>query len=214
MYAQGMLTKEDLRKAIELHSRSQHRRFGDCLREIGAVTETQLATAVGLQWSCPVLSETAPSTVYRYLELVPALLLKRALMVPVGYNSGSKVLQMAFATDVDHAALYCLEQVLECRTQACIATQSFVEAVLERTAQNANHDQALFVCSSDREIARISRSYAVQTGAEKATATAWNDLTWIRLHGRRTMDLLFSSSHVLDKNGFTDRSGFEDLISN
>ncbi len=130
MLSRGMVDQEQLKRALQAQKDSGGGRVGEWLRHIGAVSEEQVTQILGLQSSAAVFPLERSR---RYLEcarMVPFHLMEAAEMVPVHHLPASRHLYIAFAERINHSALYALEKMLPCRTEACLAVKSLVQRVL------------------------------------------------------------------------------------
>jgi hypothetical protein len=90
---------------------------------------------------------------------------------------------------VDHAALYAIEKILDCRTQPCVAGRKSVARALEHMRQQPRPSEVEFGVVRDvAEIGRISSSYVAKLGAEEVRLARVGSILWLRLKVR--------SSHV------------------
>jgi hypothetical protein len=168
MLSRGDLTREQLRAALEAQQGNHQRRIGECLQALGFATEQQITTALGLQWACPVLAWRAPhdSVCGR---LLPYRLLERFRMLPIQFVRATRIFCVAFCDGIDYTALYAIEQMLDCRTEACLISRSSMDRELERMGHEARIGDLLFESWHDpAAMARITCGYALKFGGSSA----------------------------------------------
>jgi hypothetical protein len=192
MLSRGQLTNGQLRAALAAQRGSGHRRIGEWLEELGFATEQQVTTALGLQWSCPVLAWRAPHD-YACGRMLPYRLLERFRMLPVQFVAATRIFYVAFCDGIDYTALYAIEQMLDCRTEACLITRSSMDRELDRMGHEARAGDILFESWRDpAAMAHITCGYALKLGAEQVRIVACGEYIWVRLEAKReSVTLLF-----------------------
>jgi hypothetical protein len=191
MLSRQQLTAEQLRTAIDAQTAAGQHRLGDWLEKLGFATEQQVTAALGLQWSCPVLaSRTLRENTCG--KMVPYRLLQRFRMLPVQFVASTRVLLMAFCDGIDHTALYTIEQMLDCRTQACVMSHTALEYELERMGRETQTTDRLFDSLRDpSEMARITRGYVNKLGTTAVRMAGCGEYIWVRLEAGEVATLLF-----------------------
>ena len=117
-------------------------------------------------------------------------------MLPVHYLRAQETLFMAFVDGVDRTVLYAVEQMLRVRTVPCIVSETDLSFALEALRPLASAPTAVFESPSEPlEMARTTRSYAWQLGAEEVWLVRSGQFIWIRMNTRQgNRDILFQSS--------------------
>lgn len=191
MLSRGQLTNRQLRLALEAQSASG-RRLGECLEKLGFASEQQVTAALGLQWACPVL------TLRDYFDsgcthLLPYRLLESFRMLPVQFVEATRTFYIAFCDGIDYRALYAVEQMLDCRTEACLVSSSAMDRSLERIGHEGRAGDFLFEgWRRAPEMARITCSYVLKLGANDVRVVGCGGIIWVRLGaGRDVAHLLF-----------------------
>lgn len=181
MLSRGELKSEQLRDALESQKQDRSRRIGEYLCQLGFVTESQITVALGRQWSCPVL-RALPDPAGDCA--IPLHLLRHFRMVPVHFNSSTRILHVAFACDIEYRVLLAIEQMLDCKAEPCVADASAVQGWLATSEAQGRAPGHLFenICQSD-EITRITSSYATKFCADDARVTGCGEYVWIRIEG-------------------------------
>lgn len=180
MLSRGQLTNHQLRSALEAqHSNGRHR-LGEWLEKLGFATEEQVTAALGLQWACPVLAPNA--TLADCAGMLPYRLLESSRMFPVQFVKATRTLYMAFSDGIDYPALCALEQMLECRTEACLISRSSMDRALEQMGHQRRPGDLLFEGWRDAaEMARITCSYALKLGTARVRVVGCGRHIWVRL---------------------------------
>jgi hypothetical protein len=114
-------------------------------------------------------------------------------MLPVHCAPASGLLHVAFSSRVDYTALYAIEQMLEFRTEPCVAQESYIERALERLHREC--------CSTDipiegsiepSVISNATMQQASEFGAQEIRVVGCANNIWVRLRARDGLrDLLF-----------------------
>jgi hypothetical protein len=192
MLSRGQLTHGQLRTALEARRATGHRRIGEWLEELGFATETQVTAALGVQWACPVLAWRAPRD-FACGRMLPYRLLERFRMLPIQFVAATRTFYVAFCDGIDYSALYAIEQMLDCRTEACLISSRSMDRELERMGHEARAGDLLFESWRDpAAMAHITCDYALKLGAEEVRIVGCSEYVWVRLEaGREVSTLLF-----------------------
>ncbi len=190
MLSRGQLTSKQLRQALELQKSIGTYRIGECLQQLGFARDQDIAAALAMQWSCPLI-KAVPAAVSDCA--VPFYLLQKFQMVPVHFSGVRRVLHIAFAEKIEYEALFSIEQILGCKTEACLTTPNELAAALERYEEPRRRGEKLFESTSDiEETSRIISSHVSTMCAGEIRVTSCGDLFWARILGRESFeDLLF-----------------------
>lgn len=191
MLSRGELTTEQLQRALEVQKKTGTGRIGEWLQQLGYACDVTVAAALASQWSCPVV-KTVPIGVGSCT--IPFHLLKNFAMVPVHFSSDRLMLHMAFADKIEHRALLAIEQMMKCKTEACLTTRAEIDATLVRMEEQNTASEKLFEGVSDpEERTRIICSYISTLHATDVRVAFCGDLLWARLMGNELCEnLLFS----------------------
>jgi hypothetical protein len=192
MLSRGQLSNRQLRSALEAQQASGCHRLGEWLEKLGFATEQQITTALGLQWACPVLTARIIPD-HRCLRLMPFRILETYRMLPIQFVEATRTFYVAFSEDIDYGVLNALEQMLDCRTEACLVSRSTMDEALERIGRDRGTVDLLFEgWRHAPEMARITTGYVLKLGAENARIVACGCYIWVRLSaGREVANLIF-----------------------
>lgn len=193
MLSRGQLTIRQLGLALEAQRNSGRGRMGYWLTELGFATEQQVTAALGLQWACPVLSPGRAGEML-CVDMVPFRLLESFRMLPVQFVAASRVLYVAFCEAVDYTALHAIEQMLDCRTEACLLGDSAMERGLDRLRHQSQAAHLMFESRHDvGEMANTICGYALRLRTDEVRIAACGEYVWARLKPTQqaATDLLF-----------------------
>ena len=198
MHSLGLVSKESLQSALQAQRESGQGRVGDWLRRQGVVTEPQITQALAVQWGLPIFPLDRWEHLLNWAHLVPLNLLLSFQMLPVHYLPASGLLYVAFSKRVDYTALYAIEQMLEYRTEPCIACESQIENALEALdGSRSSADTQIAVPLEPSTISRATLREVTRFGAREVRVAGCVDNIWIRLSALDVVrDLLFSSSQT------------------
>jgi hypothetical protein len=193
MYSLGLVSKESLQAALRAQREAGKGRVGDWLRRQGAVTEPQVTQALAVQWALPIYPLEKCEGNLTWAHLLPFPLLEWFQMLPVYCAPARGLIHVAFSSRVDYTALYAIEQMLEYRTEPCLALESSIERVLTRLHQEA--------CATDIPvegpmepsiISCATLEQALKLGAQEVRVVGCANNIWVKLRAPdRVRDLLF-----------------------
>jgi len=170
-------------------------KIGDWIEKLGFASEQDVTSALALQWGCPVASTVGPAII-DLADRIPLALLEAFQMLPWNFAASTNTLYVAFGERVDHAALYAIEKILDCRTQPCVAPRRAIAASLEQSRLRPRPSDIEFANIRDlAEMSRISSSYIARLSPDEVRLTRVGQFIWIHLSVRAvTTNLVFSLS--------------------
>lgn len=192
MLARGELTSQQLRLALDAQRENGSERIGEWLQRLGFASERQITAALGLQWSCPVY--TAPRLIsISPARMLPYRLLEEFHMCPIDYVPATRTLYVSFCDRVDYVALYAIEQMLECHTEACLVSSRGMGELLEHVGRVRGPGDMLFESwRNPGDMAKITCAQALKFGAEQARVSSCGPYIWAHLiAGQESTNLLF-----------------------
>jgi CheY-like chemotaxis protein len=159
-------------------------KIGEWIEKLGFASEQEVTTALGLQWGCPVASSFDPSTIHSPGR-IPLPILEAYQMLPLNYVASTNTLYLAFGERVDHAALYAIEKVLDCRTQPCVARRKSIARQLDAMRQLPRPGDVEFGPMNNlSEMARIAASYTARLTPDQVRLSRIGRFIWLRLEVR------------------------------
>lgn len=181
MVARGKLTYLEVRAALEAQRRARYGKIGEWIEKLGFASEQEVTTALALQWGCPVASSFDPSTIHSPGS-IPLPILEAFQMLPLNYVASTNTLYLAFGERVDHAALYAIEKILDCRTQPCVAGRKSIARQLDAMRQLPRPSDVEFGPMNNlAEMARIAASYTARLTPEQVRLSRIGRFIWLRL---------------------------------
>ena len=193
MHSMGLVSKESLQLALRAQRDAGKGRVGDWLRYQGTVTEPQITQALAMQWSIPVYPLERWENLLNWAHMLPFALLDSFHMLPVHCLPASGLLYVTFSGRVDYTALYAIEQMLEFRTQPCVAQESYIERALERLHQEVGSaDAPIPGPLQPSVISGTTLQEVLKFGARELRVVGCVDNIWVRLRALDIVrDLLF-----------------------
>jgi hypothetical protein len=189
----GAITPQELREGLRLQRQAGTGKLGYWLRQFTALEEDQICAALSQQCGCPVFplnEHTAPPPTP---DAPPYPLLATAKAVPVFTTPNGRQRHIAFSERVDHTLLYALEEILGCRTFACVARESAVAEALEQFRKRSAGNEICFDTVRDpAEIAATICSYAAQMDVREVKVVPAGGYLWVAFFRKGVRrDLLF-----------------------
>jgi hypothetical protein len=162
-------------------------KIGEWIEKLGFATEQDVTTALALQWGCPVASSLDLAALQPFGN-IPLPILETFQMLPFNYVASTNTLYLAFGERVDHAALYAVEKILDCRTQPCVAGRQSIARQLDAMGQMPRlHDVEFGPMNDLAEMARIASSYTARLTPEQVRLSRIGRFIWLRLDVNRYM---------------------------
>jgi hypothetical protein len=159
-------------------------KIGEWIEKLGFATEQEVTTALALQWGCPVAASFDPSVIPSPVS-IPLPILEAFQMLPLNYASAPNTLYIAFGERVDHAALYAIEKILDCRAQPCVAGRKGIARQLDFMRQIPRPSDVEFGPMNDlAEMGRIASSYAARLTPGQVRLSRIGRFIWLRLDVR------------------------------
>jgi predicted metallopeptidase len=190
LLSRRQISSRQLQQAVARQRAHSETSIGECLQQLGAISEQQVTTAVAAQWGCPTFF--APVLENLEPHFVPAELLLRHEMVPVHWNPHQRLLYLGFLRAVNYPALGAVEKVLACRVEPCFLRASELRHALSHIHEQKSGGLAAFAPGlGPEQIAEIVLSYAAQTGAEEIRTAITPEYIWARMTAAQPLDLIF-----------------------
>ena len=123
MLEKGWITRDQLTAALDAQKRARTGRLGDCLVRLGSTDEAHVARALGLQWSCPVLSIDSQNVPASISGVMPRLFLDAFGALPIRVQAG-QLLYLGFDGSLDPVLAYALERMTGLDVACGVATTS------------------------------------------------------------------------------------------
>ena len=122
MLAQGWITQEQLRRALDAQREHGSGRIGDWLIAQRAVDAERVTRGLSMQWNCPVLTTEgfSPEAMAR---VMPRLFVEELGMLPLRV-AGSRILYLGFEDRMDASLALAVEQMTELQVQSGLVSES------------------------------------------------------------------------------------------
>jgi hypothetical protein len=189
----GHITPEQLHAALQ-YQQEHGGRIGEILVALGFENQAQVTAALSAQWGYPVLSLHGRELALDPMQRIPMRLVEIYSMLPVHFVARTNKLVVGFAQMVEHRILATIETMLRCTVIPCFLTPDDFESHYRalQTATAVMDDEVVFEQRATlQEIARTTRSYAWQIGANSARFGMCSEYLWSRLEGPRvSLDIL------------------------
>jgi len=205
MLARGQISHRQLEQALAAQRKNGAGRIGEWLETLGFATESQIISALAVQWACPVFASSSILDLGA-ARMLPHRLLAVFRMCPVQFVERSRTMYVSFSDRVNYSALYAIEQMLECRTEPGLVAGRVMDQFLEQAAGQRGPGDLLFESPHDpADMARITCGYVLRFGAEDVRIVRFGSYIWARLQvGADAANLLFGLS--------AGASGFRDIL--
>jgi hypothetical protein len=196
LISRGLITSEHLRHALRLQRENGTGRLGEWFCLMGVVREEHIAAALAQQWGCPVFPLGAEMVNPAWSGRIPFPLLYSAHATLAHASLDGRILHLAFGERLDHFLLYAVEQMLDCRTVACIAPESRIaQSLALMRLQNEKTDLFFDTIRDPIEMAWIIGNYAGEFQATRVAIARVSAHIWVRFFsGSTARDLLFRVS--------------------
>jgi hypothetical protein len=179
MLEQGWITKAQLRAALEAQRAAGGGRLGHWLVRQQGVSEQLVTRALGLQWSCPVLSLEwhDPESL---TALVPRLFVDAFGALPLRVAAG-KIIYLGFEDRLDPALALAVEQMTGLRVESGLIPESLFRPAHTQMLQAKFPSVELIEAASEPVLAdalarRIERARPVE-----ARLVRMHDCLWLRM---------------------------------
>lgn len=174
----GWITREDLRLALAAQRNGANMRLGEWLIANRGLDESRLVQALGLQWSCPVLSLEKHSGAS--VTIVPRLLSESFGFVPLRLTPAG-VLYLAFEDRIDHALVLAVERITGLHVESGLLSATEFRHATRNLAQARFHRARLIEAGN---LDLLAEAFTRQIEKEKpveARIVRLHDLFWLRL---------------------------------
>jgi hypothetical protein len=191
MLSRGVVSSEQLHQALQRQKQAGVRRIGEWLSEMSFAREPDVAAALAMQWSCPLIRKLPPVTDKCGL---PTYLSCAFRMVPFHFSSATRSLHIAFADEIAYHVLVAIERMLELKTEASLTTRLELDAALARMEESKRPAEKVFEdVRGLEEIVRVVSGYAGGLRASEVRVVTCGDFFWVRMLGSAvSTDLIFS----------------------
>jgi hypothetical protein len=198
MLEHGWITHQQLRRALEAQRASGSSRIGECLIRQGATDEATVTRALGLQWSCPVLS-TESHGAAALASVMPRLFVDAFGALPLRVVGG-RLLYIGFEQSLDPVLAFSISRMTGLQVESGIVPSSLFVAAHGRMLKEQFPSVQLSEAVSESAAAALLRKSVERFQPVGARLVRVHDCVWLRMwRGRRAEPIshLRSVSDVL-----------------
>ena len=199
LYSQGRLDLAQLRAALQAQQGSPRRKLGEWLQMLHFASERDVLAGLAVQWAYRLLSVREAPIICP--GLVPAPLSKTLRLVPLRWLPPARLLYIAVSDRVDYRVLSAIEQMLECRIEPCLVSETVMNRMLEQVSDFERVVRVFERVSGPSEMARITASYVARLETETLRLMRCGPYVWARLQNEgKPADLLFTRRNLAEFN--------------
>lgn len=178
MLHQRWITAEDLRRSLAAQRQAGAGRLGHWLRRQG-VSEQLIARALGLQWSCPVLTVGTqlpePST-----TLLPRLFVDAFGALPMRV-AAEKILYLGFEDRLDPGLALAIETMTGLRVESGIVAESEFRRAHARALEASYPAVELVEAASEAALAGVLAKAIERARPVESRLVRVHDCVWLRM---------------------------------
>ena len=199
MLEQGWITPGQLRRAVGMQREAGGGRLGDWLVRSGAVSESLVARAVGLQWSCPVLpiDRHDPESV---APILPRLFVDALRALPVRV-AGGRLLYLGFEGRLDQQVAVAIERINGLRVESGVVVGNQFDPAHRQALLAPYPPCELIEASSESGLARALSSAIERRQPVESRLVRVHDFVWLRMWIRRQSGTVPRAGEVRDLVG-------------
>jgi hypothetical protein len=179
LLSRGVITQEQLRKALEAQRNAGRGRLGEWLIRQKAADEEQVTRALSAQWNCPVLSG-APHDPALMASAFPRLLIDSASAVPLRV-AGRELLYVAFEDKIDRCLVLAVEQMLGLKVEAGVLRESDFRQVQQDALRASFPKTRLLETASMRGLVHAITLMIEERKAVRSQIVRIHDYYWLRI---------------------------------
>lgn len=179
LLSRGVITQEQLRKALEAQRKAGEGRLGEWLIRQKVADEEQVTRALSAQWNCPVLTG-APHDPALMASAFPRLLIDSAGAVPLRL-AGRELLYVAFEDKIDRCLLLAVEQMLGLKVEAGVLRESDFCRVQQDALRASFPKTRLLEAASMRGLVHAITSTVEERKAVRSQIVRVHDYYWLRI---------------------------------
>jgi type IV pilus assembly protein PilB len=128
----GVITLEQLEKAMAEHQAHNETRLGQFLLNMGYIKERDLTTALSRQYGLPVINVSSQKIDPSVLKIIPISILRNSRFVPVEYDDVNNTLLLVTFDPSDVSTIINLRSLLNCEVSIYLSDESVIR---ERSKQ-------------------------------------------------------------------------------
>lgn len=196
MLEQGWITQSQLRRALDAQKAAGSGRVGQWLMGHGALNEDRLTRALGLQWSCPVLTlehfDPAALT-----GMMPRLFIDAYGALPLRLTAG-RLLYLGFEEALDPVLALAIERMTGLRVESGVVRGSQFRQAHARMLDARFPPVELIEAASEPAAAHALARSVERARPGAARLVRVHDCLWLRMWERGGVDGLPGTGWVRD----------------
>jgi hypothetical protein len=179
LLSRGVITQEQLRKALEAQKKAGTGRLGEWLIRHKAVNENHIAQALSAQWNCPVLS-SAPHDAITMASTFPRLLIDSFGAVPLRLAS-RRLLYVAFEDRIDRCLVLAVERMLGLKVEAGVLCESEFRRAQQEAFAAPFPKTRLLQAANMRGLVHAFTAMLEERKAVRSQIVRLHDYFWLRI---------------------------------
>lgn len=188
LLSRGIIDEHELALALARKALNPSQRIGECMRGLSLVTEEDIARAIAVQSSLPLLLGCEPQSEC----LIPIRLQETAEAFCFQNVHNPSTVFVGFSSYPNPSLVKAVESILQVTADPCVVPASLVKNKLAQIQEREYPSEVVFdVRMSGEEIMNTVCSYARQGEVESIRMANTSEYIWARLYGRQVHDMLF-----------------------
>jgi hypothetical protein len=179
MLEQGAITHPQLRDALESQRRTRSGRLGEWLIRQRATDEATVTRALGLQWSCPILTVESRDLV-THTPAAPRLFLDAFGALPLRIAAG-RLLYLGFEQRLDLVLAHAIGRMTDLQVESGIVCSSQFRPALVRLLKETFPPSQLAEAVSETAAAHLLARSIERTQPVNSRIVRVHDLIWLRM---------------------------------
>jgi Type II secretion system (T2SS), protein E, N-terminal domain len=179
LLSQGIITHEQLRKALEAQKKAATGRLGEWLIRQKAADEEQVTRALSAQWNCPVLTGS-PHDPAAMSSAFPRLLIDSFRAVPLRV-AGRELLYVAFEDRIDRCLVLAVEQMMGLKVEAGVLRASEFDRIQQAVLHAPFPKARLLEAANMRGLVHAFTSMIEERNAAHSRIVRVHDYYWLRI---------------------------------
>jgi hypothetical protein len=195
----GVITKEQLDRAIAEQQRDQDGKLGQYLIALEFVKERDITMALSRQFSLPVITLKSQKINPAVLDMVPVEIVRDSRFFPLEYDTLNNRLVLVTCDPSDISTMINLRSMINCEVAIYLSDESVVLEMIDQYCALATNRGKFELRSSQShdpgELASLIVSRAQQINARSLRVRLFNQLVWTRFVVEREQhDLVLSAA--------------------
>ena len=179
LLSRGIITQQQLRKALEAQRKAGAGRLGEWLVRHKAADDSHIAQALSAQWNCPALA-SVPHDPAAMASAFPRVLMDAFGMVPLRM-AGRKLLYVAFEDRIDRCLVLALERMSGLKVEAGVMRDSEFHRARAEALRAAFPKTRLLEAANVRGLAHAFTAMIEERRALYSQVVRIHDYFWLRL---------------------------------